>query len=189
MLERNILPEVFGPLNRDLTYYIGADRGGWHPSKVLRVPGTLNWKRARHDEAGLTVPRGRLLWVDESRWDPDYLRAMVPNYQEHVMNERVVVSGPMPSLLGAPDRRSIMEVYRHRLPLRVISWLAQEWCTDRSMMVWRVACAMAMSEVPPEDAFQMIFGAAWNKWKDSPERLWKDIHKAYSQTLALAPKD
>ena len=31
-------------LNRRLTYHIGADKGGWDLTQVLRTPGTLNYK-------------------------------------------------------------------------------------------------------------------------------------------------
>lgn len=33
-------------LNKKLTYYIGADRGGWDLTQVLRIPGTKNFKYA-----------------------------------------------------------------------------------------------------------------------------------------------
>ncbi len=35
-------------LNKRLTYFVGADRGGWSLTKLLRVPGTIN-----HDYAGV----------------------------------------------------------------------------------------------------------------------------------------
>jgi hypothetical protein len=44
-------------LNKRLTNYIGADKGGWDLTQVLRVPGTKNHK---YDPA----PRVKLLWDD-----------------------------------------------------------------------------------------------------------------------------
>src|SRR5680860_1218868 len=38
--------EEWADLNRRLTYWLEADRGGWMGSKVLRVPGSLNVKRS-----------------------------------------------------------------------------------------------------------------------------------------------
>ena len=31
-------------VNKDLTYHIGADKGGWDVTQVLRVPGSPNFK-------------------------------------------------------------------------------------------------------------------------------------------------
>ena len=182
LLDQTVVPEVFASLNRDLTYYIGADRGGWHASKVLRIPGTLNWKRAKYNEDGLTVPRGRVLWDDDVFYNPGSLRLDIPHTTRAV---RLADVGPEPSPLGERDRQSILTTYRDWLPMRVRSWLTDRHVTDRSMMIWKVACTLAMSEVPPADAFQMIYGTPWNKWKDDPAKLWRDINKAYQHVQAV----
>src|SRR5215467_3279996 len=36
--------EMTEDLNKRLTYYVGADHGGWDLTQVLRVPGTINYK-------------------------------------------------------------------------------------------------------------------------------------------------
>jgi len=36
--------EVLEKVNQKLTYKIGADKGGWSVTKVLRIPGTNNYK-------------------------------------------------------------------------------------------------------------------------------------------------
>jgi len=48
-------PEQHSDLNRRLTYKLGADKGGWDITQVLRVPGTLNHKYT-------DVPLVKLLW-------------------------------------------------------------------------------------------------------------------------------
>ncbi len=47
-LDRRVTPEKAEDLNKRLTYFVGADRGGWSLTKLLRVPGTIN-----HDYAGV----------------------------------------------------------------------------------------------------------------------------------------
>ena len=42
--------------NKTLTYAIGADKGGWDFTQVLRIPGTFNYKYKDH-------PQGKLLWT------------------------------------------------------------------------------------------------------------------------------
>jgi hypothetical protein len=39
-------------LNQRLTYWIGADKGGWDPTHVLRMPGTYNWKKEYRNKNG-----------------------------------------------------------------------------------------------------------------------------------------
>jgi len=41
-------PSVAAEQSRQLAYYIGADRGGWDLTQVLRIPGTINYKYPDH---------------------------------------------------------------------------------------------------------------------------------------------
>lgn len=43
-LKQQLASNDAGELNKRLTYYIGADRGGWDLTQVLRIPGTKNFK-------------------------------------------------------------------------------------------------------------------------------------------------
>lgn len=54
-LDRRLGPAEHQDLNRKLTYALGADRGGWDITQVLRVPGTLNHKYKEKPEV-------KLLW-------------------------------------------------------------------------------------------------------------------------------
>ena len=45
-LPKPVSPEEAETLNRRLTYYIGADKGGYDLTQVLRIPGTFNYKYA-----------------------------------------------------------------------------------------------------------------------------------------------
>src|SRR5262245_51580154 len=47
-LDRKLGARAHDPLNQSLSYAVGADRGGWDLTQVLRVPGTRNWT---HDDA------------------------------------------------------------------------------------------------------------------------------------------
>lgn len=44
MLDDYVYPEEAARLSRQVAYYIGADRGGWDLTQVLRIPGTRNYK-------------------------------------------------------------------------------------------------------------------------------------------------
>jgi len=54
-LDRFLDPELHSTVNQKLTYLIGADKGGWDRTQVLRVPGTINHKYAEEPEV-------KLLW-------------------------------------------------------------------------------------------------------------------------------
>jgi RepB DNA-primase from phage plasmid len=55
-IDRHLEPHMHEILNRKLTYALGADRGGWDLTQVLRVPGTVNHK---YD----AKPEVTLLWA------------------------------------------------------------------------------------------------------------------------------
>ena len=44
LLPRTLEPEAAAEGSRNMAYYIGADRGGWDLTQVLRIPGTKNYK-------------------------------------------------------------------------------------------------------------------------------------------------
>jgi len=49
-------------LNRRLTYQVGADKGCWNAGRVLRFPGTRNYKYKAHPEV-------RILWSDGDEYE------------------------------------------------------------------------------------------------------------------------
>jgi len=55
-LDRPLRPLEHSALNRKLSWALGADKGGWDITQVLRVPGTINHK---YDEK----PEVKLLWA------------------------------------------------------------------------------------------------------------------------------
>ena len=54
-MDEMIEPQRHSELNRKLTYMLGADKGGWDLTQVLRVPGTINHKYT-------DKPEVKLLW-------------------------------------------------------------------------------------------------------------------------------
>jgi P4 family phage/plasmid primase-like protien len=71
-LTRTLPPDEAEALNRQLTYAIGADRGKWALTTVLRIPGTTNNKREGEPHAV------RLTGLEARReQDADELRALV----------------------------------------------------------------------------------------------------------------
>lgn len=55
-LDKYLRREDHEVLNKQLTYALGADKGGWDITQVLRVPGTINHKYPKK-------PKVKLLWA------------------------------------------------------------------------------------------------------------------------------
>lgn len=55
-IDKHLPEEQHSQVNRKLTYALGADKGGWDITQVLRVPGTINHK---YNEK----PEVKLLWA------------------------------------------------------------------------------------------------------------------------------
>lgn len=55
-IDKHLSREEHEALNKKLTYALGADKGGWDITQVLRVPGTINHKYAEKPEV-------KLLWA------------------------------------------------------------------------------------------------------------------------------
>lgn len=55
-LDKHLPKIAHSQLNQKLTYALGADKGGWDLTQVLRVPGTINHKYAEK-------PKVKLLWA------------------------------------------------------------------------------------------------------------------------------
>src|SRR4030095_16367069 len=62
-LDRAIDSDTQSQLNQRLTYAVGADKGGWDLTQVLRVPGTHNHKYPEQ-------PTVQLLWVNGHQLNP-----------------------------------------------------------------------------------------------------------------------
>ena len=62
-LDRDLPPAKLTEVNRQLTYSVGADKGGWDGTQVLRVPGTRNYKYPAR-------PRVKLLWWEDTAIAP-----------------------------------------------------------------------------------------------------------------------
>ena len=66
--------------NKQLTYQVKADKGGWDLSQVLRVPGSTNYKYK-------SKPRGEILWTD----GPKHSRVLIPDKTLRLLNSRVTL--------------------------------------------------------------------------------------------------
>jgi RepB DNA-primase from phage plasmid len=139
-------------LNKRLTYALGADRGGWDLTQVLRVPGTLNWK---YDPP----PRVRVLWEEGPRYRVAGLCAQLPPLpcvqERHDEGEwrggdwrEVVRRLRAPAVISMVQDRHLNGVDRSRLIACIAGRLYA-----RGASVAEVACVIGASQ-----AFKQKFG-------------------------------
>lgn len=159
--------DTWADINRRMTYFVGADRGGWPGSKLLRMPGSINWKRG-----GV---RGQ--WLEFTPW----LEYHTPSLDSLLTRlEPEVFDGGR----DCPPIPKPADVPVSKVPLSVAAMLSKQKVGDRSLTIWKAAGMLARSGVSSEDAFAIIWYAPWNKWQHKPGRLWKDITRAYASHSA-----
>lgn len=157
-------------LNQRLTGWSGADKGGWMGSKVLRWPGTLNWKRKYGDN----VPLGRGLWYEpESAYPVSWFKGYLPELPRKV----VVATRDHPPIVPHPEYVLYVRKHWQDLTLKGQSMLRQQRVGDRSLHIVRTAYELAKT-LEPDVVFNLLYHAGFQKWQNRPERLWEEVLRA-----------
>lgn len=159
-------------LNRAMTRFLGADSNGWPAAKLLRVPGSVNWKRDGQT-AGSAVDTGERYAFTEL-WE-----FLGPQIRE----DRRELTGPHPPLPDPQHKQAIMADMWDYLGLLSRSMLTNPKVSDRSHWIVQVAYQLAGEGVlPPEQVFDLIWVQDWCKWRvdgHKPEQLWLEIQRAF----------
>ena len=171
-LRRSIEPRKFADLNRRLTYATGADKGGWHLTKVLRLPGTYNYKYPTRKQV-------ELLWDNEQTFTLAEIQEYVSGVEAHDLDPEVAGL-----VLPAESRDSILRRSWDRLDGRARELLAEEREQpegERSDRLWELECRLLETGLDPEEAFVLVRGSVWNKFRGrhrADDYLWREIRKA-----------
>lgn len=160
---------AWSDLNQRMTYFMGADKGGWHASKLLRVPGSDNYK-----------------------YDPPQTGAVVSFQPKAAPYEAEALREALPSLSKAPSSTSEAPVpfskgewkphlakIWSRLSLHTRADLLAPSMRDRSEALVRASNKMRHAGISPEDQFQALWWADWNKFRTDrhrPDMLWSIVN-------------
>lgn len=152
--------------NRRLVYHINADKGAWDAARVLRVPGSINYKRG-----GIA---GKIQKVD---FDCTYSLSDFDSIPS-VESNNIVFDTKIPEV-NKVDKE---------LPLEVKYWISlseEEYRKnndiDRSELLFRLSTKLIKNKFTVEETYSVLEGARFNKFKSRPEQLYKEIQKAKSR--------
>ena len=186
-LKRSIGPKKFEDLNRRLTYATGSDKGGWHLTKVLRVPGTFNYKYP-------TPKKVRLLWDNEQTFTVAEIEEFVKGVESHDLD-------PLVSNLVLPVETSVSIVRRIKekmgtrglvLLTATDTSLARDTEEGRSGILWELECRLLEAGLEPEEVFVVIRETVWNKFRgrrNADDHLWREVRKAHLHTGTQRDQD
>jgi hypothetical protein len=159
-------------LNRRLTYYLGADHGGWDLTQLLRVPGTINYKYS-------STPRVKILWDDGPTWKVTDIETLLPKEEE---------------LDASLTARDVYERYERTLQ----PWVRRELMTaklpvagKRSEMIWKLEHALLENGLSKDEAFVLIKGSVWNKFKgrnSEDAQLRRELDKVVAERMKAADR-
>ena len=178
LLSRELKPSIQTKLNQRLNYAVNADRGGWGLTKVLRPPGTKNFK---YDP----VAPVELLWYNsELVYQPTEVRDAVVRIEE----EEALADGK-----GRVARRlrrvEATSDHARRIPGRARSLLATPTemvqVGERSERLWELEKLLAEAGFPEEEIFNLVWPCSWNKHREvrtGEDRLRKEIAKVLEET-------
>jgi hypothetical protein len=169
MEQDHINPTDAAELNKALAYYLGADKGGWDLTQVLRVPGTKNHK---YD----SLPEVRVIDYDRDR-----------TYAYKRIAKRVGLGqtseGTVEVESSNEDANRILSKYRRQIPSKVKRLLAQNYQPEegkRSDIIWYLENKLSESGLSPEEIITLIKHSVWNKYKgrsDEAIRLKTELEK------------
>lgn len=154
-MTRTLHPDTQQELNQRLTYAIGADKGGWDLTQVLRTPGTPNHKYPEE-------PHVKLLWLNGHKVDPVKLIDDLPEVEGGKLDRS--------ELEDIPDQSFILS--RHRVSARAKQLIkARRTSGDRSARLWELECLLAEAGLSEREVVGVVQPTVWNKFSGRHDEL------------------
>ena len=174
-LDGYIDSKIAEDLNKRLTYHIGADKGGWDLTQVLRIPGLPNYKYE-------PAQPGKLLWKVEKEYSPNHFRAL-PKVETITTGDDVDIEEVDMTV------NEIVYKYMDKLSSRALKLLLtpknELILSDRSTTLWELECMLVESGMSRNEVYTIAKHSIWNKYhgrKDEQRRLLSEVDKAFQHT-------
>lgn len=159
--------------NQRLTYAIGADRGGWDLTQVLRLPGTPN-----HKYTDVTVSRPHINGAHPVNLE--LLRTFEAGGGQD-LSEAPIPEGDLPPPDLILKQRKISTKARQLLKARPSNAVEGQ----RSERLWELECLLAESGLTVPEIVSLTKTSVWNKFAgrhDENKRLAVEARKAIART-------
>lgn len=175
ILDKVAEPKILEKASKYMTYKTKSDKGGWHLGKVIRLPGSMNFKYAPPQQ-------GMILWDD----GPVYsLEDLAPKKQvdleEAIASASEYHAPRMPRKI--PTVAEALVGYGHRIPkgawelMQRVPAKDQDWSEN----LWKLERLLLEAGLPLEYAFTVVRESPWNKYrrdKRPDDHLWQELFKA-----------
>ena len=175
-LDKALPAEEAELLNKSLTYFIGADKGGWDLTQVLRIPGTRNFKYEGN-------PPGKLLWRENTILDTSGIPILPEEKEPAQVDEELVIDSSPNRLLTLIS--TVKDKLRPKTLTMLISSDEEIMLYDRSEKLWELECQLIEQGVSPQKTLELVACSNWNKYRgrrDEMRRLQSEIDKVLSHT-------
>lgn len=150
-------------LNKRLSHLVHADMGSWIATKVLRIPGTVNWKRGGQ--------MGEVIAFDPDVVYPvDRLNEDLPHVPRSISKD-----SPAPAMPTRAEHRALLIELWPRLDHRTKQMLLFDEVPDRSLHLARLAKSMAKLNLDAPTIFGTLSRLPTNKFFHRPDVLWSSV--------------
>lgn len=163
-----------GNENQKMTYFTGADSGGWFTTKLLRFPGSSNHKPENRRKDG-TYPKGQVLWSDGPRYMPGDFSDLpdIATLGDTTLNDALA------SDIDGVDRLEVIARIRLKLNHRARELLAaKEASGDKSDQLWYLIRCLADVGLTVAEIVAVARETVWNKFRDRHDELHRLITEA-----------
>lgn len=171
-LETALAPKYQQELNQRLTYAIGADKGGWDLTQVLRTPGSPNFKYN-------PAPKVRMMWLNGHVLSPSKLLDDLPELQATKVKD-----SPL------PDVRDVLRTLKTSARMKTLLKARHATVGQRSERLWELECLLAEAGLEAPSIAAVVRGTVWNKFStrsDEIDRLLIEATKAIDHTGVVEP--
>lgn len=178
-LDREVSPSQQSKLNKHLSYALGADKGGWDLTQVLRVPGTPN-----HKYENVRVSKPRMNGAHPI--SASSLTKLEAGGGEDLSESPIPASDLLPPDLILKQRK-ISARAKQLLKARPSNAVEGQ----RSERLWELECLLAEAGLTVAEIVSLTKGCVWNKFEgrhDEETRLATEARKAILHAAPRKPE-
>lgn len=162
-----------GNENQRMTYFTGADSGGWFATKLLRVPYSTNYKPEYRKPDG-SYPKGQVLWSDGPKYLPGDF-AELPEVETASSDLAEALSSDIDNV----DRLAVIAKVKLKLNHTARELLnAREASGDKSDKLWYLTRCLADAGLSTSEIVAVVRETVWNKFRDRHDELRRLIAEA-----------